>query len=218
MTAFDSTTPPLILASSSPRRRELMTEAGYTFTVIPPTDDAESAPPGDLGPAQLVRELALSKAEDVARQLSEQQLSTSPIIVAADTIAECKGKILGKPIDHADARAMLQQLHGTRHRVFSGVCVWPISKPGQSQGPPDLHVEITSLKMDKFTDEQLQEYLDSDGWVGKAGAFGYQDQLGWVHIVEGSESNVVGLPMERLRAMLAAVGIAPPPLRMPGRD
>lgn len=187
-----------------------MTEAGYTFTVVAPTDGAETAPGHHQSPAQLVRQLALSKAEDVARQLTEQQFPTSPIIVAADTVAECKGKILGKPIDHADARAMLQQLNGTHHRVFSGVCVWPIQKPGQPQVPPDLHVEITSLKMDKFTDEQLQEYLDSDGWVGKAGAFGYQDQLGWVHIVEGSESNVVGLPMERLRAMLAAVGIDPP--------
>jgi septum formation protein len=63
--------------------------------------------------------------------------------------------------------------------------------------------------MDKLTDQQLQEYLDSNGWVGKAGAFGYQDQLGWVHIVEGSETNVVGLPMERLGEMLAAVGIYP---------
>jgi len=210
MTVFDSPAPPLILASGSPRRRQLMTEAGYTFTVVAPTDGAEAAPRDGQSPAQLVHELALSKAEDVARQLAEQQFPTSPIIVAADTVAECKGQILGKPIDQTDARAMLQQLHGTRHRVFSGVCVWPTSKPGQPQVPPDLHVESTILKMDKFTDEQLQEYLDSDGWIGKAGAFGYQDQLGWVHIVEGSESNVVGLPMERLGAMLAAVGIYPP--------
>jgi septum formation protein len=199
----------LILASSSPRRRELMTEAGYTFTVIPPTDDAESAPPGDLGPAQLVRELALLKASNVTGQLAKQPISGHRVIVAADTVAECNGEILGKPTNQAHARAMLQQLRGTHHRVFSGVCVWPVDQTGQPQAPPDLHVESTSLQMDQLTDQQLQEYLDSNGWVGKAGAFGYQDQLGWVHIVEGSESNVVGLPMERLGKMLAAVGIYP---------
>ena len=209
MTVSDPNMPTLILASNSPRRRELMTEAGYTFAVIAPTDDAESAPCRGQGPAELVRELALLKAGNVARQLTEQRISGCRIIVAADTVAECNGQILGKPIDQTHARAMLQQLSGTHHWVFSGICVWPIAKPGQPQVPPDLHVESTSLQMDKLTDQQLQEYLDSNGWVGKAGAFGYQDQLGWVHIVEGSETNVVGLPMERLGEMLAAVGIYP---------
>lgn len=205
----DSNLPTLILASSSPRRRELMTEAGYTFAVIAPTDDAESGPYRGQGPAELVRELALLKAANVARQLTERRIFGCRIIVAADTVAECNGQILGKPIDQTHARAMLQQLSGTRHRVFSGICAWPIAKPGQPQIPPDSHVESTSLQMDKLTNQQLQKYLDSNGWVGKAGAFGYQDQLGWVHIVEGSESNVVGLPMERLGEMLASVGIYP---------
>lgn len=186
-----------------------MTEAGYTFAVIPPTDDAESAPLGGLGPAQLVRELAFLKASNVTCQLAKQQISGHRVIVAADTVAECNGEILGKPTNQTHASAMLQQLRGTHHRVFSGVCVWPVDQTGQPQAPPDLHVESTSLQMDLLTDQQLQEYLDSNGWVGKAGAFGYQDQLGWVHIVEGSESNVVGLPMEQLEKMLAAVGIYP---------
>ena len=127
-----------------------------------------------------------------------------PIILAADTVAECDGFILGKPRDEAQARAMLQQLSGREHRVLTGVCLWRL---GDSQ--PLVRVAVTRLRMDELSDQQLDEYLASGTWEGKAGSFGYQDRLGWVHIVDGSESNVVGLPMELLAEMLAELKATP---------
>jgi septum formation protein len=123
------------------------------------------------------------------------------VVLAADTVAECDGFVLGKPADEPAARAMLQQLSGREHRVLTGLCLWPL---GNSQ--PLVRVAVTRLRMDPLTDTQLNEYLNSGAWEGKAGAFGYQDRLGWVHVVEGSESNVVGLPMELLTEMLAELG------------
>ena len=92
---------------------------------------------------------------------------------------------------------MLTLLANTEHRVYSGLCVWPLP-----EGEPHVQHAVTSLHMDPLSDAQLDEYLESGQWQGKAGSFGYQDRLGWVHITEGSESNVVGLPMELLAKML----------------
>jgi septum formation protein len=114
--------------------------------------------------------------------------------------------MLGKPEDEDDARRMLQILRGRAHRVLSGLCVW--KKPG---GTHEARVAVTVLRMDRLTDDQIDGYLAGGQWRGKAGAFGYQDRLGWVHVVEGSESNVVGLPMELLDGMLEASGQAEPP-------
>jgi septum formation protein len=197
MLAMSIGKPHLILASGSPRRRELLQEAGYEFTVVAPAMDVECGVCSESGPAGLVAELAYRKASAVRQQLGD---SSKHIIVGADTLAECDGFILGKPRDDAMARAMLTQLSGRDHRVLTGVCIIPPA------GEPLIRVAVSKLRMDRLTDAQLDEYLDSGQWEGKAGSFGYQDRLGWVHIVEGSESNVVGLPMELLSEMLAEVG------------
>jgi septum formation protein len=191
------THPKLILASQSPRRRELLAEAGFHFEVIAPFDGVECGICSESGPAELVSELALRKAAAVLRQVAAGRRHDGAIVVAADTVVECDGLILGKPRDKADARAMLRRLSGREHRVYSGVCVWQIGRPA-----PLVRVAETRLRMDPLSETQLAEYLGSGQWEGKAGAFGYQDRLGWVHIVEGSESNVVGLPMELLVQML----------------
>jgi len=186
---------PLILASSSPRRRQLLTEAGYEFTVIAPSDSAESGPPPDgqsETPQQLVARLAFQKAQDVARGVERG------IVLGCDTVAQCEGQILGKPASRDHARQMLELLRGRRHFVHSGLCLW--------RRPDDMHrteVETTTLVMDPLTDEALDAYLATGDWQGKAGAFGYQDGLNWVHILDGSASNVVGLPMELLQRMLS---------------
>ncbi len=143
----------------------------------------------------MVARLAQKKAEYVAEQFSDG------LIVACDTVAEWAGQALGKPADEDHARRMLQTLRGRTHRVYSGLCVWDIAA-----GSPEVRVAKTTLQMEPLDDDLLEEYLATGGWEGKAGAFGYQDRLGWVKIVEGSESNVVGLPMELLSEMLAAVG------------
>jgi septum formation protein len=173
---------------------------------MPPGDDVECGVCSETSPAGLVAELAYRKAAAVARRLQNNSnaapapspQSPAPLILAADTVAECDGFVLGKPRDEAEARAMLKQLSGREHRVLTGVCLWPLSS-----SQPLVRVAVTRLRMDPLSDAQLDEYLNSGAWEGKAGAFGYQDRLGWVHIVEGSESNVVGLPMELLAEMLA---------------
>lgn len=184
----------LILASSSPRRRELLTEAGYTFHVVAPHPEAECGVCSGETPAQLVARLAYQKGADVAAR------TTQGLVVSCDTVAECQGQILGKPVDEQHARQMLRLLSNREHRVFSGLCVWPVPL-----GSPRVEVAVTRLKMDPLSDAAIDEYLATGQWEGKAGAFGYQDRLGWVHIVEGSESNVVGLPLELLSNMLANI-------------
>jgi len=187
--------PPLILASNSPRRRQLLREAGYAFTVVPPSAGAESPPLAGERPAQLVARLAEEKAADVAGRLA------AGLVIGCDTVAECRGEILGKPADRAHARQMLALLRGQPHRVYSGLCLW--RRPGDRR---QTRIAVTNLVMDNLSDEQLAAYLATGDWEGKAGAFGYQDGLDWVHIASGSESNVVGLPMELLAEMLAGSG------------
>lgn len=181
----------IILASSSPRRQQLLAGAGYDFDVIPPRDSAESGEVPGESTRELVVRLARQKAADVAGRVA------AGIVLGCDTVAECQGQILGKPTDREDARRMLLMLRGREHWVHSGLCLWR---------RPDDHVrcaaDTTQLVMDSIPDASLEEYLDGDGWQGKAGAFGYQDGLDWVHILEGSESNVVGLPLELLAELL----------------
>ncbi|HEY2411132.1 MAG TPA: Maf family protein [Pirellulaceae bacterium] len=201
---------PLVLASSSPRRRQLLLDAGYQFTIQPPTDVNEDPLPGEP-PELLVRRLALAKAQSTARQLNSllnpEPRAPSPesLILACDTVAECSGQILGKPADRNDARRMLALLRGREHRVISGLCLWRLPT-----GDHRLEIDITRLVMDPISEEALENYLDTNQWQGKAGAFGYQDGLDWVHILAGSESNVVGLPMQLLARMLNEFGLFSP--------
>src|SRR5262245_4236428 len=184
----------LILASTSPRRRQLLEEAGYQFVVVPPHDAVEKAVVGEV-PEAMGQRLALQKARDVAERCEEG------VVIGCDTVAECGGEVLGKPADREDARRMLALLRGREHRVVSGLCLW--------RRPDDKYrteLDITRLVMESISDEELNKYLDTNQWEGKAGAFGYQDGLDWVHILEGSESNVVGLPMELLGRMLSDFG------------
>ena len=182
---------PLILASRSPRRQRLLTEAGYQFEVRPPHEEAECGVCSQETPPQLVARLAWQKAADVARNV------TAGVVLGCDTVVECCGQILGKPRDREDARRMLRLLAGRQHRVFSGLCLWP-----QPQGHPRVEVATTLLCMDRWDDACLEAYLASEAWEGKAGAFGYQDQHPWIHILQGSVSNVIGLPLELLETML----------------
>ena len=92
--------------------------------------------------------------------------------------------------------------------MYSGLCVWRPSADGDA-GQPDVQLATSALRMDPISDAQLDDYLASSLWEGKAGAFGYQDRAGWIHLTAGSESNVVGLPMELLTERLKALGIRP---------
>lgn len=184
----------LILASSSPRRRQLLADAGYDFVVDPPHESAECGICSRETPPEMVARLAFQKAADVAYRTQRG------LVLGCDTVAECCGHILGKPKNREHAREMLQLMSGREHRVYSGLCLW--LRPGDEH---HVQVEVTRLVMDPLDPHQLETYLNTDGWEGKAGAFGYQDGLDWVHILEGSESNVVGLPLELLSRMLTHI-------------
>jgi septum formation protein len=188
--------PRLILASSSLRRRELLREHGYEFEVIEPDPLAECGICSRETPPELVARLAFQKAADVAKRVSGPA-----IVIGCDTVAECMGQILGKPKNLEHAREMMKLLRGREHHVYSGLCLW--FHPGDER---HVEVDVTKLYMDPLPDERIEEYLASGGWEGKAGGFGFQDNLGWIRINEGSESNVVGLPMERLATMLSRFG------------
>ncbi|NOY43562.1 MAG: septum formation protein Maf [Planctomycetes bacterium] len=198
--------PQLTLASGSPQRLRLLTDAGFAFDVVIPHESAECGICSTGGPAALVAELAQRKAADVASQLANRNPSEPAprLLIACDTVAECGGAILGKPKDVDHARNMLERLRGTTHRVYSGLCLWPYNS--DPSGVPETCIVTTELRMDDISDDQLDEYLASELWQGKAGAFGYQDRTNWLHICQGSESNVIGLPMEQLTEMLAARG------------
>jgi septum formation protein len=197
----------LILASGSPQRRTLLAEAGYRFEVVLPGAFAECGICSQETPGELVARLACQKAADVAEKLGRDmtgradkisnQASDRVLIVACDTVGECLGQILGKPRDRAHAQQMLELLSGREHRVYSGLCLRPLGA-----GQPHVRVARTTLRMDSLATAQIEEYLASGLWEGKAGAFGYQDRPGWLHVIEGSESNVIGLPLELLEAML----------------
>ncbi len=195
--------PRLILASGSPQRKLLLAQAGYCFDVIVPHDSAEDCGICSTGgPAAFVTDLALRKAADVARTLADVNKANTPsIILACDTVAECAGAVLGKPRDEDHARVMLHQLRGQQQRVYSGLCLWPLGLK-EEINTPQTHLAVSELSMDPISDANLEEYLASGLWRGKAGAFGYQDRPGWLHLIKGSESNIIGLPMELLAEQL----------------
>jgi len=183
---------PLILASGSPRRAELLRAAGYEFTLQVAGDQAECGICSRETAPEMVARYAYRKAADVASR------NANGLIIAADTVASCLGQILGKPRDQDHAEAILRTLSGRRHDVYSGLCVWSLKFQKCV-----VDVVRTELEMQPLTEAMLHDYLESMRWEGKAGAFGYQDGNDWLkRIGEGSESNVVGLPMERLAELL----------------
>jgi len=184
---------PLILASASPRRKQLLAEEGFVFETQPPDEYAEDKRRTNELPVEYVRRLAFQKAKNVADKVEQG------IILGGDTIVLCGEAILEKPTGRDDARKMLRQLRGQIHSVLSGLCL--IKKEIGSEITICQETEITRLIMQPISDDNLETYLDTGMWQGKSGAFGYQDGNDWITILEGSESNVVGLPLELFRTM-----------------
>lgn len=185
----------LILASSSPRRRELLERFGYRFRVLEPDSHAECGICSRETPPEVVARLAYQKAANVIDKID------SGLVLACDTVAECVAIILGKPEDREHARQMLTRLRGRSHSVYSGICLWDKASAHRL-----VRVDVSHLWMEPISDQQLDAYLDSEQWVGKAGAFGFQDGPDWIRLDRGSASNVVGLPMELLGEMLVDMG------------
>jgi len=183
--------PEFILASRSPRRADLLTEAGYRFQVVPPPlaepPDAPGAAPGPLAEA-----LAYFKARSVQARRPDR------IVLGADTVVAHEGEIFGKARDADDARRLLATIAGTRHAVTTGLAVLV---PARRGGEPHrlLAADTTAVTVKPLTDEQVDAYVASGEWRDKAGAYAIQETAdAFVERIEGSFTNVVGLPMELL--------------------
>jgi septum formation protein len=184
------TRPKLILASSSPRRRALLEEAGYDFEVDPSHVD-EPDPDPNADPALYAADLAWRKAAAVARRRRDG------LILAADTVGAVDGHILNKPLDRADAERMIRLQEGRDSDVLTAVVLY---HAGRSEWAGA--VEASVVRFRALTEAEREAFLDSGRWRGKAGAYGVQDNDPFVSVASGSFSNVVGLPMERLEALL----------------
>ncbi len=185
----------LVLASASPRRRDVLAEAGFRFVVVPPQVD-ESPQPGE-SPDYLVSRLAGAKARQVARRFSEA------CILGVDTIVVLEGDILGKPEDERRAAEMLLRLSGREHLVYSGFSI--VAPMHEVSG-----VEVTSVSMRGLSREQALAYAATGEPLDKAGAYAIQGEgVRFISRVNGSVRNVAGLPIEAIRPLLAAVGVYP---------
>jgi len=186
----------LVLASASPRRQQLLRAAGYEFAVFPANIEEDHFP--SLLPVELARHLSFEKAKAVAGRFPND------VVLAADTVVAFGDRPLGKPEDAEDARRMLSLLSGTTHIVITGVTL--IQKESQMQ---QTRAAMSAVRMRTLSTEEIEGYIASNQWEGKAGGYGIQDQDPFVTKMSGSHSNIVGLPMELVEKMLAEMGIAP---------
>ena len=186
----------IILASGSPRRRELMDREGFEFTVI--TSKAEENYDPSLPPQEIAQSLAKLKAQAVASALPAQDLEDS-IVIGADTIVALDGIIYGKPADASDACRMLRELSGKTHQVITGVCII-CNKDAQA------FAQSTNVNFKELSDSEIQEYVASGEPLDKAGAYGIQGLGGkLVDSIDGDFDNVVGLPIKTLASKLRAL-------------
>ena len=177
----------LVLASASPRRKEILEEAGYTFIIR--TSDADESLPGGISPEEAVKLLAERKAKAVKRKTDET-------VIAADTVVALRGKILGKPESEQDAFDMLRSLSGRTHEVYTGVCVL-------NEKRCMLFSDKSLVEFRDLSDEEINEYIESGEPMDKAGAYGIQGKASaFAKVVSGSFYNVVGLPIEKLSGIL----------------
>ncbi len=205
MTPPPNPEPQLILASSSPRRRQLMQEAGYTFTVVEPAVQEPERMGADVPPTHQAEALSYFKARSIAA------IQEAGLVIGADTVVACEGLVWGKPLDLEDARRTLHALVGRRQDVITGVTLLDASS-----GRRMISHDTTVVSMRDLPEETIEAYLLTGDWAGKAGAYGIQDRGdAFIERVDGSFTNVVGLPMELLATMLIEWGYRP---RSPASD
>jgi septum formation protein len=187
----------IVLASASPRRAEILRNAGIPFETHAPVID-ESRRPGELR-ADYVRRLALAKARAVA---NAQKDTADSLFLGADSVVVAADGILGKPESPEDARRMLHLLSGTVHQVHTGLAI--IRRPGAMEG---IVEEVTSVTFAPLSDEEIESYIATGEPFDKAGAYGIQGIGGrYVTRIEGCYFNVMGLPLARLWSLLREFG------------
>jgi len=187
-----ATLPRLILASSSPRRRELLTRHGVPHEAVEPGIDDAMLSPGSVPPHAWVASLAYLKAASVAASLDGPD---SAVVLAADTLCLKDGELLGQPRDEADAERIVRLLRGGSHRVLTGVAlVCPRT------GRRDLFTDLATVSLGFIGDDRIAGYIASGAWRGKAGAYNYAERLadGWPLTCDGDPESVMGLPVRRV--------------------
>ena len=185
----------MILASASPRRRELLAQAGYAFDVVPPGVDESAHLGGASGPRAHAEELALAKAASVASRYPDH------LVIGADTVVDFNGEIIGKPRDAADAERITRKLFSRPHRVITGLALICLS-----EGTEIVRSDVTTVYPREMTEEQIAAHIAGRSWEDKAGAYAIQETGdAFVQRLEGSLTNVMGLPMELLERLLAGL-------------
>lgn len=181
----------IILASCSPRRSEILKRFNIEFEIKPSSVDEDFTEGED--PKDVVEMLALRKCRDVANRSQNGE-----IVIAADTIVVYSDKILGKPVDKSDARKMIHSLSGKSHQVITGIAIIDLET-----GIESVDCQVTDVLFRHLTDDKIERYLNTEEYVDKAGAYGIQG-YGEVLVksINGSFSNVVGLPISKLDEML----------------
>lgn len=184
--------PIIILASASPRRRQLLAEAGYKFKVCPADIDESVFPAEGVNPYEYAKRLALAKAKNVAAKFPDC------LVIGADTVVDFDGRIIGKPADAKQAEQITRRLFSAPHRVITAVAIVRLSDNTEI-----VETDSTVVYPKKVTDEQIAEHIKSGCWRDKAGAYAIREQGDeFIEKIEGSLTNVMGLPMELLQRLL----------------
>ncbi|MBX2861324.1 MAG: Maf family protein [Vampirovibrio sp.] len=196
--------PPVILASGSPRRRELMGGLGIPFTVTTPGVDEAAIPVEGLSPGEIVKKLSLHKAQAIASANPDALvIGSDTIVVMADELGP--EEVMGKPVDRQDAARMLNRLQDNEHRVYSGITVMGPNASGQPETRSDFL--CTRVWMRPMTTDEIETYIDTGEPMDKAGAYAIQGQ-GSLNIerIEGCYFNVVGMSMYLLNRLIRELG------------
>ena len=194
---FEKEPAPLILASVSPRRRQLMSEAGYEFTVVPPVVDESVFKKSDVETIEYAKRLALAKAKSVAHNHPDS------IVIGADTIVDCQGRIIGKAADAKQAEQITEKLFSAPHKVITGVAIVRLCDNTEL-----VQSDITTVYPKKVTAGQIAEHIKGGSWRDKAGAYAIQETGDeFVEKIEGSLTNIMGLPMELLESLLSGLKV-----------
>ena len=182
---------PIILASASPKRSQLLSESGYKFTVVSPNIDEPAFLAETIRPHEYAERLALAKAKNVAEKHPDC------IVIGADTIVDFNGRIVGKPADAKEAEQITKKLFSRPHKVITAVAVVRLSDKIEI-----VESDSTTIYPKKITDKQIAEHIKSGSWRDKAGAYAIQENDEFIERIEGSLTNVMGLPMELLKRLL----------------
>lgn len=200
----------IILASASPRRKELLEQIGLEFEICPAKGEEIIT---KTIPEEVVMELSKQKAEEVAAMVASfgenhKEITTPSdiLVIGADTVVAYEGKILGKPKDEEDAKGMLTMLQGNTHSVYTGVTLCLIDKTGRAG--EIVFYEKTDVTMHPMTEVEIERYVASGEPMDKAGAYGIQGKCAiYIEKIDGDYNNVVGLPISRIYQKLKSVGI-----------